>query len=344
MRTEKKRTGFTLVELLVVIAIIGILVSMLLPAVQASRESARRMSCINHMSQLILAVHQYEMATEYYPVGVMEPQGPIQSVEVGYHHNWLGLLFPYLELQTVANHIDRTVGVYHANNKEVRKQRISLLGCPSFHRSDALASCYAAVHHDTEAAIDTDNQGVFFLNSRIGRDDVLDGLTYTLFLGEKLPDRMSDLGWMSGTRSTLRNVGTPIGATPLDPPGLPVSTIDSGEFGVSNEILGSLPVDGGAEVTKNTDEASGKAEATERVEAVEGSASEEASLAGVAPGPANPKLYVGGFGSSHSGGGAIFAAGDGSVRLIDSGIDGKIYQQLGNRRDGQLLSAEPFPN
>ncbi|MDA1180475.1 MAG: DUF1559 domain-containing protein, partial [Planctomycetota bacterium] len=236
MRTEMKRIGFTLVELLVVIAIIGILVNLLLPAVQASRESARRMTCMNHMSQLILAVHQYELATEFYPVGVMEPQGPIQSVEMGYHHNWLGL-FPYLELQTVATHIDRTVGVYHANNKEVRMQRISLLGCPSYAGPDASVSCYAAVHHDTEAPIDTDNQGVFFLNSRIGRDDVLDGLTYTFFLGEKLPDRMSDLGWMSGTRSTLRNVGTPIGGTPLDPSGFPQSAIAGGEFELPNEIL-----------------------------------------------------------------------------------------------------------
>src|SRR5687768_3577398 len=88
---------FTLVDLFWVIAIIGILVALLLPAVQAAREAARRSSCSNNLVQLILAVNQYEMAHSAYPPGTVEPAGPIQNVAKGYHHGWITQILPYIE-------------------------------------------------------------------------------------------------------------------------------------------------------------------------------------------------------------------------------------------------------
>ena len=94
----------------------------------------------------------------------------------------------------------------------VRRLPFAVLHCPSDGNAGGPRSSYAGVHHDTEAPIDIDNNGVFVLNTRIRDIDVVDGLSYTMFIGEKLIDHR-DLGWMSGTRATLRNMGTPINAT-----------------------------------------------------------------------------------------------------------------------------------
>ena len=211
----KKNAAFTLVELLVVIAIIGVLVALLLPAVQAAREAARRVSCVNNLTQLILAVQNYEMAYRAYPPGTLEKKGPIVSEPKGYHHNWLSRLLPYMEEKNTYNHIDFTAGVYDEKNAIVRKVHIPTFVCPSVAApvpQDLAVTCYAGVHHDVDAAIDADNHGVFFLNSALRYEDISDGSAHTLFIGEKHPDQQSDLGWMSGTRWTLRNTGTPLNA------------------------------------------------------------------------------------------------------------------------------------
>lgn len=211
----RKKAAFTLVELLVVIAIIGILVALLLPAVQAAREAARRISCVNNLTQLILAVQNYEMAYRAYPPGTMQEKGPIVNEPRGYHHNWLSRLLPYLEEKNTYNHIDFQVGVYDEKNATVRKVHISTFQCPSVgvpEQPDRAFSCYAGVHHDVDADIHTDNHGVFFLNSAVRYEDISDGTAHTMFIGEKYPDQKDDLGWMSGTRWTLRNTGFPVNA------------------------------------------------------------------------------------------------------------------------------------
>ena len=220
---SRHRTGFTLVELLVVIAIIGVLVALLLPAVQAAREAARRLSCTNNLCQLILATQNYEMTFGVYPPGTVNDTGPIQNLPQGYHHNWLSQLLPFMEEQNVYDHVDFQVGVYDDKNQPVRQTPIPILACPSDEMGggDLWLSSYAGSQHDAEAPIDKDNHGVFFLNSAIRPLDVTDGLSHTLFIGEKIlnpraqygefvnPD---DLGWMSGTRATLRNVGAELNA------------------------------------------------------------------------------------------------------------------------------------
>ncbi len=216
--------AFTLVELLVVITIIGILIAMLLPAVQAAREAARRMECLNHLFQIGVALGNYESAHGVLPPGTIDKQGPIRNVPRGYEMSWMVQILPYVDENTLFNHVDFSVGVYDQKNAAVRAINIPLFACPSADpmrnsstgtgrsASDAgtwTVSNYAGCHNDLETPIDVGNDGVLFLNSHISQNDVTDGISHTIYVGEKLGDE-KDLGWMSGTRATLRNTGTPL--------------------------------------------------------------------------------------------------------------------------------------
>jgi prepilin-type N-terminal cleavage/methylation domain-containing protein/prepilin-type processing-associated H-X9-DG protein len=340
--TNKQReaglnSGFTLVELLVVIAIIGVLVGLLLPAIQAAREAARRSSCQNNLSQLIIAVHNYEMAYGVYPAGTVDAKGPILSQQSGYHHNWISRILPYIEQGNAYRAIDWKAGVYAKTNGPVRAIAMRLLICPSSPTGPSPISSYAAVHHDVEAPIDVDNHGVFFLNSRVRYDDILDGSSHTVFIGEKAPD-LIDLGWMSGTRATLRNMGSPLGdarkqgrvqisfgpmsqvdysnTKPLDEP-----LLDEGEFVPLEDVVRSGDKD------------------NSEVKAVENNAP------GITPG--NPPRTmaellrdVGGFGGFHPGG-VQFAFGDGSVRFLSITTAPAVLLQLAHRADGKLIDQDP---
>lgn len=207
-----KRHAFTLVELLVVIAIIGILIGLLLPAVQAAREAARRMSCSNNLAQLALAIHHHEFNYEYLPSGVLDSEGPIRNeINAGKHLSWCAQILPYIEQSNAYKKLDFDASAYAPENAEVRTLQISTFQCPSnpapytYDSGEGwAASDYAGCYHDVEAPIDSDNHGVLFLNSKIRFSDIPDGTTHTILLGEHLGDR-DRLGWLSGTRATLRN-------------------------------------------------------------------------------------------------------------------------------------------
>jgi len=205
--------GFTLVELLVVIAIISVLIGLLLPAVQSAREAARRCSCTNNVAQLGLALHTYEFTHEAFPPGVTGDAGPIRNVAEGKHVGWIIRLLPFMEEQALERHFTPEDGVYAESNTTVREARIPWLTCPSsntsaYRGSDGYprvaVSSYAGCHHDVEAPIDADNNGMLFLDSRIRFSDIADGSSHTLLIAERRGSEV-DLGWASGTRATLRN-------------------------------------------------------------------------------------------------------------------------------------------
>jgi prepilin-type N-terminal cleavage/methylation domain-containing protein/prepilin-type processing-associated H-X9-DG protein len=212
--TIRPRThrAFTLIELLVVIAIIGVLIALLLPAVQSSREAARRLQCVNNLAQLGIAMHSYQSTHELLPPGVVNPEadGPITSTEKGYHFSWIAQLLPYIEARNHYASLNFQLGVYQPANSTTRAVAVRGLLCPSDPWSGPgnggeAQSSYAGCHHDVEGQIAADNHGLLFLNSAIRTEEIPDGASQTLLIGEKLGER--DLGWASGTRSTLRNTG-----------------------------------------------------------------------------------------------------------------------------------------
>lgn len=123
--------GFTLVELLVVIAIIGILVALLLPAVQTAREAARRSQCINNLRQLSLGLLNYEAAQGAFPIGFEFPKGTNPATQSDFGPNWAIRLLPYIEESGVYDQFNLEEFISEQANAIPRAAEIATLRCPS---------------------------------------------------------------------------------------------------------------------------------------------------------------------------------------------------------------------
>jgi prepilin-type N-terminal cleavage/methylation domain-containing protein/prepilin-type processing-associated H-X9-DG protein len=135
---RRKASGFTLIELLVVIAIIGVLIALLLPAVQAAREAARRSQCTNNLKQLGLAVHNYEGQNKVLPLQTMYPANQLESW--GWSYGWPLALLPNLEQNPMYNAFNFSIGLFgnsatpnfaSLGNTTVAYNQLSVLICPS---------------------------------------------------------------------------------------------------------------------------------------------------------------------------------------------------------------------
>lgn len=217
---KHRASGFTLIELLVVIAVIGILIALLLPAVQSAREAARRSQCQNNMKQIGVALHNYEESNRCFPMGSY-----VQTFSWGS----LASLLPYMEQQAIFKGIDFkptdccawTKLMQTTGKAEPSSVRIPAYTCPSDPSSGksllsgptgplpASADCgrlypgnYLGVSGDTgigfpacyfSITATTKGTGMMFTRSSTRLSQVLDGTSQTLFFGERgLPN---DLGW-----------------------------------------------------------------------------------------------------------------------------------------------------
>jgi prepilin-type N-terminal cleavage/methylation domain-containing protein/prepilin-type processing-associated H-X9-DG protein len=139
-RVQEPR-GFTLIELLVVIAIIGLLVGLLMPAVQSARESARRSQCTNNLKQIGLALHNYHDARKVFPPGYIDGQtDPTATAanDTGPSWGWGSYILPYLDENNTWSQINFTVPVGTGVNKTVSQQAVVGYQCPTDPLQDAI--------------------------------------------------------------------------------------------------------------------------------------------------------------------------------------------------------------
>jgi prepilin-type N-terminal cleavage/methylation domain-containing protein/prepilin-type processing-associated H-X9-DG protein len=252
-------SGFTLVELLVVIAIIGMLTSLLLPAVQAAREAARRTQCSNNLKQIGLALHNYHNVHRAFPAGYVSAQGPGGPADdTGPGWGWATAILPHLEAGNLYTQLQLNKGITHVDNAAMRTFRLPVYLCPtdggeatftvnvlndsstdySTPLKDANGnpvsvgrSNYVGMFGQPEITPDpglvsTDpdrsvaHRGMFCRNAAVRIDDVRDGTSNTIMVGE----RSSNLAYATWTGAVTGGQVPPKSPNPnnYDPEGAPV--------------------------------------------------------------------------------------------------------------------------
>jgi prepilin-type N-terminal cleavage/methylation domain-containing protein len=197
-----RRQGVTVVELLVVIAIVGLLLGLLMTAVQKVRSAAARLQCANNLRQIGLALHQYHDATRSFPPGVT-----IKDPNDAHHHlSWRIRLAPFIEQEEYWRQTERdfvlnpfpNVSPYHAG----ASIPLNVFSCPMDGRVQQTQR-YAAYEKIALASylgiggIDYQfSYGIFYRNSRTRMADVTDGLSNTLMVGERPPSNDYRYGWL----------------------------------------------------------------------------------------------------------------------------------------------------
>jgi prepilin-type N-terminal cleavage/methylation domain-containing protein len=305
----KPHRGFTLVELLVVIAIIGILIALLLPAVQAAREAGRRAQCVNNLKQLALACHTYaDLNKTTWPISISmwgeepSPKGNLSG------KGWIVGILPQMEQQNLYNQFDFTgrmdaaKGLLNPVNREALKADLPFIRCPSDPNARTLATTqfqmenipvrwtnYKGVIGDTRMGgsgsafpgtePDCHNRspcnGTFWRNSYqhpVRFADFVDGMTSTAIIGEDVPEHNYHSAWC----------------------------YSNGDYSSAHVPLNYMPD------------------------------------------PPTPTAWWNtiSFRSRHPGGGN-FALGDASVRFVPQAIDHRIYRALATRDGGLFGNQEP---
>ncbi len=193
-------TAFTLVEVLVVIAIIGILIGMLLPAVQAVRSTALRTECSNRVRQIGLATLAFEASRRQFPSGINAPDHPTRP-----SLSWLGQILPFIEQDNLARQsaTEFQTGLHPIGGPHATFQcYVDSFMCPS----DPCAGAGPQYTHDNRLVALTSYvgvcgtnyktlDGVFFQNSQTRAADIRDGLSSTIILGERPPSADNWYGW-----------------------------------------------------------------------------------------------------------------------------------------------------
>jgi prepilin-type N-terminal cleavage/methylation domain-containing protein len=234
-------SGFTLVELLVVIAIIGGLVALLLPAVQAARESARRSQCQNNLRQLGIAMALHANANGEFPIGCLGNRGDytVSPPVLAKFISWNVQLLPFLEEGTLGKRFDFTLPSYHPANKPIAATIVQVFLCPSTEeetlrnpiglwRNSAFTD-YAGIYgvegmerdrddseveddeeEDSLQTLRDDSLGVLLYDEAVAPKHVTDGLSKTACIAETVNRRVNETEWINGQNIFAQEESTPI--------------------------------------------------------------------------------------------------------------------------------------
>jgi prepilin-type N-terminal cleavage/methylation domain-containing protein/prepilin-type processing-associated H-X9-DG protein len=297
----RREHGFTLIELLVAMAIIGVLIGLLLPAVQAAREAGRRIQCVNNLKQIALALFNYEGSHRTFPPGYVSGFNAVGD-DTGPGWGWAAMLLPQFEqapvysslnfnlsiedranltgrLATVGDYIcpSDTVEIYWAVDRDVTT------GAPRRNICQVAPSNYIGMYGNGEPGPDGD--GLFFRNGKVGIPDIQDGTSHTLAVGER-SHRLGEATWAGSVTGAIM---------------FPVDFDDIGRYRTetsSGMVLGHV---------------------------------------GEGSGPGDPRSDVNQFYSLHAGGGVNFLFADGHISFFKSTINYQVYKALAARAGGEAV-------
>ena len=302
---KTKRRAFTLIELLVVISIIAVLIALLLPAVQAARESARRAQCVNNLKQLGLALHNYEGTHLTFPPGYVSNFNATGD-DTGPGWGWAAMLLPQFEQSPIFNSINFNLAIEQPSNLTGRLPSVGVFACPS----DPHPPTYWAIDRDASTGAPRRNicevassnyvgmygtgepgpggNGLFFRNSKVGIRDITDGTAQTLAVGER-SHRLGEATWVGSVTNAIM---------------FPVDNDDIGRYRTETSpgmVLGHV---------------------------------------GEGVGPGDRRGDVNQFFSLHSGGGVNFLFADGHVTFLKSTLNYRTYKAIATRAGGEAISAD----
>ena len=221
---QHPRHGFTLIELLVVIAIIGVLVGLLLPAVQQAREAARRTSCVNNMKQLALAAHNYKDVNKVLPPGWRKPTD-LTNFPSGNYWGWGAVILPFTEESSLFDQIDLNRGWQNGTNTALARTTLPGRCCPSdtmgllnteqnsFAKANYIGSYGNKAINNLNFAT-TNDRGVFTENIAFRFREITDGLSETILFGERKGDEGHKAGLWAAITWPFTKVPAAVGRGP----------------------------------------------------------------------------------------------------------------------------------